>query len=183
VRDDLAMGRLVERYMGRLVEERAVDDKTIPGRFLITGSANVLANKKILDALPDRIDRFMLWPLAQAEIESGRVNFVDALLAGKPPQVTDARVRWADYAHRIVAGGFPEARERAPGRSRSRWFDGTSPDRWSTICTSWLTCAAPTTQSICCDCSRPRQPFRSRSARSPASLLWTTRRSAATSDS
>jgi predicted AAA+ superfamily ATPase len=153
VRDDLAMRRLVERYMGRLVEEgiddagivfvagarqvgkttlmreiirpggprpmrelslddtatreaanadpagfvagldgpafideihrasdlllelkTAVDDKTIPGRFLITGSANVLANMKILDALPGRIDRFMLWPLAQAEIESGRVN-------------------------------------------------------------------------------------------------------------
>jgi predicted AAA+ superfamily ATPase len=104
--------------------KKAVDDNAVPGRFLITGSANVLANRKILDALPGRIDRFTLRPLAQTEIETGRVNFVDALFAGKPPQVTGAAVGLSDYADRIVAGGFPEARERAPGRSRSRWFDG-----------------------------------------------------------
>src|SRR5215216_1170996 len=62
--------------------KRAVDDDSAPGRFVITGSANVLASKKILDALPGRIDRFTLWPLAQTEIEGGRLNFVDALLAG-----------------------------------------------------------------------------------------------------
>ena len=104
--------------------KKAVDDNTVPGRFLITGSANVLANKKILDALPGRVDRFTLWPLAQTEIETGRVNLVDALFAGAPPQITGAPVGLSDYADRIVAGGFPEARERAPGRSRSRWFDG-----------------------------------------------------------
>jgi predicted AAA+ superfamily ATPase len=115
----------IHRASDLLLElKRAVDNNTVPGRFLITGSANVLANKKILDALPGRIDRFMLWPLAQAELESGRANFVDALFAGKPPQVTDGPVGLADYADRIVAGGFPEARERRPGRSRSRWFDG-----------------------------------------------------------
>jgi uncharacterized protein len=104
--------------------KKAVDGDTVPGRFLITGSANVLASKKILDALPGRIDRFTLWPLAQAEIERGRVNVVDALFAGEPPQLSGAPVGLSAYADRIVAGGFPEARERRPGRSRTRWFDG-----------------------------------------------------------
>ncbi|MET0602635.1 MAG: ATP-binding protein [Baekduia sp.] len=104
--------------------KKAVDADTVPGRFVITGSANVLANKKILDALPGRIDRFTLWPLAQTEINAGRINFVDALFAGEPPPVTGAAVGLPAYADRIVAGGFPEARERRPGRSRSRWFDG-----------------------------------------------------------
>ena len=103
--------------------KKAVDADTVAGRFVITGSANVLASKKILDALPGRIDRFSLWPLAQAEIAGGRVNFVDSLFAGAPPLITDAPVGLAEYADRIVAGGFPEARERRPGRSRSRWFD------------------------------------------------------------
>jgi uncharacterized protein len=103
--------------------KKAVDADAVPGRFVITGSANVLASRKILDALPGRIDRFSLWPLAQTEIEDGRGNFVDALFAGAPPLVTDAPVGLSAYADRIVAGGFPEARERAPGRSRSRWFD------------------------------------------------------------
>ena len=104
--------------------KRAADDNTAPGRFVITGSANVLASKRILDALPGRIDRLMLWPLAQTEIEAGNVNVVDALFAGAPPQIAGAPVGLADYADRIIAGGFPEARERISGRSRSRWFDG-----------------------------------------------------------
>lgn len=114
----------IHRAPALLLElKKAVDDDTVPGRFVITGSANVLASKKILDALPGRIDRFALWPLAQTEIERGRVNFLDALFAGEPPQVTGAPVGLPAYADRIVAGGFPEARERKPGRSRSRWFD------------------------------------------------------------
>lgn len=115
----------IHRVPDLLLElKKAVDGSTLPGRFLITGSANVLANKKLLDALPGRIDRFTLWPLAQAEIETAGENVVDALFAGNPPQVTGAPVGLANYADRIVAGGFPEARERTPGRSRSRWFDG-----------------------------------------------------------
>ena len=115
----------VHRAPDLLLElKKAVDDDTVPGRFLITGSANVLASKRILDALPGRIDRFTLWPLAEVEIERGRANLVDALFAGAPPQVSGAPVGLSDYAERIVAGGFPEAYERRPGRSRTRWFDG-----------------------------------------------------------
>lgn len=115
----------IQRAPDLLLElKRAVDADTVPGRFVITGSANVLASKRILDALPGRIDRFTLWPLAEAEIEGGRLNFVDALFSGAPRQVTGAAVGLPGYADRIVAGGFPEARERKPGRSRSRWFDG-----------------------------------------------------------
>lgn len=115
----------IQRAPDLLLElKKAVDDDTVPGRFVITGSANVLASKRILDALPGRIDRFTLWPLAQTELDDGRVNFVDALFAGEPPQVSGAPVGLTAYAERIAAGGFPEARERKPGRSRSRWFDG-----------------------------------------------------------
>jgi uncharacterized protein len=115
----------VHRAPDLLLElKKAVDADAVPGRFLITGSANVLASKRILDALPGRIDRFTLWPLAQAEIERGRVNVVDALFAADPPQVSGAPVGLSEYVDRIVAGGFPEAHERRPGRSRTRWFDG-----------------------------------------------------------
>ena len=48
--------------------KRAVDADTVPGRFLITGSADVLAHRKVIDALPGRIDRIELWPLARSEI-------------------------------------------------------------------------------------------------------------------
>jgi uncharacterized protein len=102
--------------------KRAVDADTVPGRFLITGSADVLASRKAIDALPGRIDRIDLWPLARSEIEGGTLNIMDTLLAGRPPQVSGAPVGPDAYAPLIAEGGYPEARLRPPGRLRTRWF-------------------------------------------------------------
>ena len=102
--------------------KKAVDADTTPGRFLITGSANILANKRVLDALPGRIDRLDLWPLSRSEIEGGQANLVDELLAGRAPQVTGAPVGPDAYAGYIAEGGYPEARLRPGGRVRNRWF-------------------------------------------------------------
>jgi uncharacterized protein len=102
--------------------KRAVDADTVPGRFLITGSADVLAHRKVIDTLPGRIDRIELWPLARSEIERGELNVIDELLAGRPPQLTSATVGPDAYATAISQGGYPEARLRPPGRLRNRWF-------------------------------------------------------------
>lgn len=104
--------------------KKAVDSDVTPGRFLLTGSANVLASGRILDALPGRIDRFEMWPLARTEIDRGSLNIVDELFAGRVPTITGAPTGRAAYAEPIAEGGYPEARERRPGRSRTRWYDG-----------------------------------------------------------
>lgn len=98
-----------------------VDRDKTPGRFLLTGSANVLASRKIKDALTGRTDVVSLWPLAQSEIEGSTSNFVDRLFAGKPPQIQNAPSGREAFFDRIVEGGYPEARKRAPAR-RNRWF-------------------------------------------------------------
>jgi hypothetical protein len=46
-----------------------VDADQTPGQFLLTGSANVLTNRKVQDALTGRIEIITLWPLSQSEIE------------------------------------------------------------------------------------------------------------------
>jgi predicted AAA+ superfamily ATPase len=102
--------------------KRAVDADAIPGRFLITGSADVLAHRKVIDALPGRIDRIELWPLARTEIEGGENNVIDELLASRPPQVAHAPVGPDAYVTAISEGGYPEARRRPAGRLRNRWF-------------------------------------------------------------
>ncbi len=93
-----------------------------PGQFLLTGSANVVRNRKVADALTGRIELVTLWPLAQAEIEKSEGNFVDALFTASPPQVTGAPVGREALKGRIAAGGYPEARQRG-GRRQSRWFN------------------------------------------------------------
>jgi len=105
-----------------LAIKSVVDRDLSPGQFLLTGSANVLRSPKTLDALTGRVDIVTLWPLAQAEIEEGHTNFVDALFSGRAPHVSGAPLGREALRERIVAGGYPEARLRSE-RSRSRWFE------------------------------------------------------------
>lgn len=104
-----------------LAIKSAVDKDQTPGQFFLTGSANVLANRRVLDALTGRVEIVTLWPLAQSEIEQAGRNFVDALFDGAPPEVEDAPVGREALVGRLVAGGYPEARLRT-GTARARWF-------------------------------------------------------------
>jgi predicted AAA+ superfamily ATPase len=102
--------------------KKAVDADTAPGRFVITGSANVLTSRQIQDALPGRMDRVDMWPLAQSEIQGGSLNVVDELFHGRAPRVTGAPAGRSAFAQVVGEGGYPEARLRPPGRVRNRWF-------------------------------------------------------------
>jgi predicted AAA+ superfamily ATPase len=106
-----------------LLEIKSVVDKDKrPGQFLLTGSANILTSKKVKDALTGRIETLNLWPLAQSEIREGKVNLVDALFAGAPPQLSGCTVGRDAFATIVAAGGYPEALLRA-GSRRERWFE------------------------------------------------------------
>jgi uncharacterized protein len=114
----------IQRAPGLLLEiKKVVDRDTTPGRFLLTGSANVFASKQVIDALTGRIDRIRMWPLARSEILSGELNIVDELLAGRAPQLDGGPVGRQAFSSVIAEGGYPEARLRPAGRSRERWFE------------------------------------------------------------
>jgi predicted AAA+ superfamily ATPase len=104
-----------------LAIKEAVDRDPRRGRFLLTGSANVLSNRKVKDALTGRMEIVRLWPLSQSEIRGTSNNFVDALYDVAPPQVSDAPVGRAAIVEVLAAGGYPEALTRQ-GRRRDRWF-------------------------------------------------------------
>ncbi len=115
----------VQRAPGLLLEIKAsVDDDRRPGRFVLTGSADVLSLPRVADTLAGRMEVLRLWPLSQGEIEGRRESFLDALLAGKPDVLaaTADPIGGESLLHRIEAGGFPEAVART-GVRRSRWFD------------------------------------------------------------
>jgi predicted AAA+ superfamily ATPase len=53
--------------------KEAVDENPSPGRFLLTGSANIFTAPKISESLAGRVSRIELWPLAHSEIR-GRTH-------------------------------------------------------------------------------------------------------------
>jgi predicted AAA+ superfamily ATPase len=99
----------------------AVDRERVPGRFLLTGSANVLFVPRLADSLAGRMAILRLHPLAQCEL-AGRVpRFLDTLFAAGFRTATTPRLGPA-LAERIVAGGYPAALARATARRRTAWY-------------------------------------------------------------
>ena len=99
----------------------AVDRNREPGRFLLTGSANVLLLPKLSESLAGRMEILTLWPLSHGEIEGVEGNFVDGVFAPAPPRPASVGIGRDELARRIVAGGYPEAVLRAATR-RPAWF-------------------------------------------------------------
>lgn len=60
----------------------AVDRHRLAGRFILTGSANVLLVPKLADSLAGRMEILRLHPLTQGELARRQPRFLDALFAG-----------------------------------------------------------------------------------------------------
>lgn len=99
-----------------------VDRQRDPGRFLLTGSANVLLVPRLSESLAGRMEIVTLWPLSQGEIEGAVEGFVDAAF-GEAPPAPGAAARGVALAERVLRGGFPEAVAIGSAERRSAWFD------------------------------------------------------------
>ncbi len=98
-----------------------IDAHRTPGRFILTGSANVLLLPNLADSLAGRMGILRLHPLAQSEIADTRPRFLDELLGGRFRTALCAPLG-GDLARRIVDGGYPAAlARRAPARRRA-WY-------------------------------------------------------------
>jgi uncharacterized protein len=103
------------------VLKRAVDARRTPGRFILTGSANVLLVPRLADSLAGRLEILRLHPLAQCELESHEPRFLDALFNGAFKARRYERLG-AGLAERVAAGGYPAALARATPRRRATWY-------------------------------------------------------------
>jgi predicted AAA+ superfamily ATPase len=102
----------------------AVDRDRRPGRFVLTGSANVLALPRVSDSLAGRMETLTLWPLAQSEIEGTHPGFVDACFSGQAGAPFRLGRESTPLLPRVLVGGYPEALARVTTKARARWFDG-----------------------------------------------------------
>ncbi len=99
----------------------SVDRNRVPGRFILTGSANVLMVPKLSDSLAGRIGILRLHPFAQCELTGQAPGFLDALFAGRFRSQLVERLG-PELAERIVAGGYPAALARREPDRRTTWY-------------------------------------------------------------
>lgn len=100
-----------------------VDRDRRPGRFLLTGSANLLRMPAMQDSLAGRAENVDLYGFSQGELAGVLDRFVDRVLAGESFLGFTSDLTRVNYLERACAGGYPEAAARPAGRRRSAWFD------------------------------------------------------------
>ena len=99
----------------------AVDKDRVPGRFLLTGSANVMTLPRLSESLAGRLEIVPLFPFSAGELAGKCEGFLIRLFDGalgraKPPSARE------DLPLRLVRGGYPEAVERKADDRRAAWF-------------------------------------------------------------
>ncbi len=100
-----------------------VDRDPRPGRFLLTGSADLLRLPAIEDSLAGRAESVELLGFSQGEIAEHRERFIDRVFSGNRFLGHVGSLDRQGYLERAVAGGYPEALARPAGRRRNRWLD------------------------------------------------------------
>ena len=115
-----------------LAIKRAVDNDTPrrPGRFVLTGSANLLLMSRISESLAGRASYVPLWPMTRRELlGQGRAGLWSELLAAAPADwpelLCSQEPRRADWKKLARLGGFPTpAHEHDDPDARAVWFAG-----------------------------------------------------------
>ncbi len=113
-----------------LAIKRAVDEDRRKGRFLLTGSANLLLMRRVSESLAGRATYLVLLPMTERE-KRGRAEpgpWSRLLRAATTKELGRALERNGDPAtgwpERVLTGGYPSVVLSASPRERLRWFEG-----------------------------------------------------------
>ena len=110
--------------------KRAIDQRRTTGRFLLTGSANLLLMRQVSESLAGRASYLTLWPMTRREQRGeGRCGVWEELLTTPdqewPDLLTAQPDEPEDWRALALRGGFPTpAVTMRSGAERAIWFDG-----------------------------------------------------------
>ncbi|WP_422021679.1 ATP-binding protein [Pyruvatibacter mobilis] len=114
----------IQRAPGLLLSIKTeVDRNKSPGRFLLTGSANLMTVPLVADSLAGRMEVVKLLPLSQSEIVGAKSTFLENAFKGILPTVGDV-VLDDDLIEIVLAGGYPEAIARTRWNRKQDWYQG-----------------------------------------------------------
>jgi len=100
----------------------SVDNDRRPGRFILTGSANLLLLPNVQESLAGRMEVIYLNPLSEQEKHHSDFSILKALLANQiKPSITGVQPPVTGIAEAVVGGGYPEPNTRTEARAR-QWY-------------------------------------------------------------
>jgi len=98
----------------------SVDNDRRAGRFLLTGSANILTLPQVSESLAGRMEIITLMPFSRAEIAGKAPTFLKTAFTGKLVKPGSALVG-DELVSAVLAGGYPEMLRRESARRRQAW--------------------------------------------------------------
>lgn len=99
-----------------------VDRNRKAGRFLLTGSANLLLLPKVKESLAGRVEILHLHPLTELEKERRSPTFLQVLLSGQLKlNIAQVQQELPNLAERVCQGGYPEPNTRTQRRAK-QWY-------------------------------------------------------------
>ncbi len=104
-----------------LAIKRFVDRDRKPGKFILTGSANILFLPKISESLAGRVEILKLFPFSQSEISGTEKNFIDELSSNHFNTLT-FEIKKNNLTEKIIRGGYPEVLTRKDLERLRAWF-------------------------------------------------------------
>jgi hypothetical protein len=100
--------------------KKSVDEDRRAGRFLLTGSANILTLPQVSESLAGRMEIVSLLPLSRAEIRGKKPTFLKTAFAGHVSRPAE-KMTGDDLVEAVLIGGYPEMLRRKEPKRRQAW--------------------------------------------------------------
>ena len=100
----------------------SIDFNRKPGRFILTGSANLLLLPGVQESLAGRVEVIYLQPLSEQEKHHSTTSLLDQLISSQiTPSVQGIQTQLKGVAEAVVQGGYPEPNTRTEARAK-QWY-------------------------------------------------------------
>lgn len=100
--------------------KKSVDEDRRAGRFLLTGSANILTLPQVSESLAGRMEIVSLLPLSRTEIRGKKPRFLKAAFESELGKAAEPMIG-KDLVQAVLIGGYPEMLRRGDPKRRQTW--------------------------------------------------------------
>ncbi|ETR69717.1 MAG: ATPase [Candidatus Magnetoglobus multicellularis str. Araruama] len=99
-----------------------VDKDRRPGKFILTGSANIMLLPKMSEMLVGRMELIELWPFSYSEISGKKANFIEKIFSEEMPISCTMPFERDTLFKEICHGFYPELLTIKAEKRKTAWY-------------------------------------------------------------